>query len=437
MKKPIIVVIGGSYGSESKGLVAARLTLDKEADYCVRTGSINAGHTVYFRGKKYVNQLLPVGWIRKEATLVLGAGCYIEPDLLESEINMINEAWGDGSDVRDRLIIDHRCGLHLDKHMSTEQGMRLHQSMGSTGHGVMAAIVDKMHRDRDYHLFGYHEKAGRYKLRDTALVLNNAYDRGERILLEGTQGTLLDFHFGYYPFVTTRQTTAAAWMTEAGLSPNLQVEIYMTMRTMPIRVAGNSGPMGEEVSWGWLLRRINDQLAVAGKPGVVSEAAIDAYEKAEAEVVREGDYDDLPMNWDQQVRWQNANWLSEFPGKVLAKISPEYLEELRKVVEITTVTKKIRRIARLDPKDLKQAVMLNRPDSIVVNFLNYLFPSCWGATTENELDACYESTEIRAYLQELADKAQTPIEYVNAAPDCLIRLTYPIQPVKPKYQPED
>jgi adenylosuccinate synthase len=85
-------------------------------------------------------------------------------------------------------------------------------------------------------------------LRATAEVLDDAHARGDRIMLEGTQGTALSLHHGRYPHVTSRDTTASGCLAEAGINPRRVRRVVVVCRTYPIRVGGPSGPMGQEIN---------------------------------------------------------------------------------------------------------------------------------------------------------------------------------------------
>src|SRR3990167_930022 len=257
MKRSIKVVVGAQYGSEAKGEFVGHLAKELGGGVAVRTGSINAGHTVYYKGLPYKMQQLPTAWVEPDFKLIIGAGAYISPEILDREVEMIERVM---PGVRNRLFIDHCAGLHLPRHHEEEKG--LHERMGSTGEGCMAAIVDKMKRGFEYKRFSESEYAVKYEacLADTTELLRSAYNGGEYIILEGTQGTMLDLHFGLYPYVTSRQTIAANWVTEAGLPPSYEYEVALVARTYPIRVAGNSGPLPYETSWEELTSQVNVKL---------------------------------------------------------------------------------------------------------------------------------------------------------------------------------
>jgi adenylosuccinate synthase len=140
---------------------------------------------------------------------------------------------------------------------------------------------------------------------DVSEEANVAVDRGKKVLLEGTQGFGLSlYHSESYPKVTSRDTIAAAFLSEVGLSPRLVTDIVLVFRTFPIRVAGEqAGPLKNEIKW--------------------------------EDIQRESGY-------------------------------PYSIEEM------TTVTKKIRRVARFDWELAKRAVAANRPTAVAVNGLDYI-----------------------------------------------------------------
>lgn len=364
--KPIIIVQGAQWGSEAKGMVAAALCLHRDVRYAVRTGAVNAGHTVYYRGHKYVNQQLPTGWVNPNTVLVLGPGAYINPEILFKEIDMVRNATG----LPVKLMIDYRAGLHLPEHTDRAAASGRHYSIGATGKGCSEAIIDRIRlRGSGGMLFAdwyNHEPAvPNVMMGDTTTLLNQAYDNGEQILLEGTQGTLLDLYLGPYPFTTHKQCTASQWVTEAGLSPSLEYEVVLVTRTYPIRVAGNSGPMPGEIDWVTLAMMINEKLLAAKKSLLLDPMALylfmEEYEKHP---------DEGYSSMDIAASERNRDTMRALP--------PAVVKELGKLFEFTTVTKKLRRVARLDMPSLKESVMLNRPSWIALTFLNYEFPQLWG-----------------------------------------------------------
>lgn len=240
----VTAVVGGQYGSEGKGVVVAEL-----ADYndvFIRTGGPNAGHSIIHHGKKWAMQMLPCGWINQDATLILGPGAVVSIDILNAEVAAIEKVHG--INVSNRLYIDSRATILLHDH-AVEEGHtdgRIHQRIGSTGEGVGAARraklmrgqeMCKLARDMGSEINGI--------VADTVTLLRHMSPR--RVLLEGTQGYGLSLHLGQWPYVTSHMCTAPQLAADAGL-PGVDT-CWMVVRTFPIRVAGNSGPLHNETTW--------------------------------------------------------------------------------------------------------------------------------------------------------------------------------------------
>jgi adenylosuccinate synthase len=101
-------------------------------------------------------------------------------------------------------------------------------------------------------------------IKDTKGFLRKMLSKGERVILEGTQGYGLSLlHSPHYPYVTSRDTTAAAFVSEAGLSPIDVDDVVLTIRAFPIRVAGNSGPLQFETDWATVTKRSGSQLPLS------------------------------------------------------------------------------------------------------------------------------------------------------------------------------
>lgn len=232
------VLVGGQYGSEGKGNIVGHIA--PEYDLFVRVGGPNAGHQVYAepQPEKYFH--LPSGSERAPwAKLVLGAGAVIYPPKLLDEINAHKIP-------KDRLVIDESAMIIEENDKEVEQ--KKLSSISSTAQGVGAASARKiMGRG------GLETPVVRLAKDVSELVpyigqaqreLDLAYCRGQRILLEGTQGTSLSLHHGPYPHVTSRDTTVAGCLADAGIAPGRVRRIVTVFRTYPIRVGGPSGGFG-------------------------------------------------------------------------------------------------------------------------------------------------------------------------------------------------
>lgn len=430
-RKPIIIVQGGQWGSEAKGLITQKLCTERRVDLCIRTGTVNAGHTAYYKGKPYKMQQLPVGWTRPETTLVIGAGAFIHPDILAREIDMVNEATG--ADIRSRLWVDIRCGLHLPFHTHLATDADRHHKMGATGKGCSEAVVEKIRGRGDglpHTFIEWASSTPHYKdwkwleFIDTVELLNRHYDHGAQLLIEGTQGTLLDLHLGPYPYVTHKQTQAANWMAECGLSVTLPVDLVSVMRTFPIRVAGNSGPMPGEMAWAALAHEMNEKMYKSGHLPVIQPHALHVWMTTLAAttkvmLAKEGappmPYD--PALWTDAEKKRYAWVASEAHATAWLALDPPDQDMLSKLFERTTVTNKLRRIARWDAKTAADSIRLNRPTSVALTFLNYVFPEAYGATrtTFGNLSE-YTRREILSYVANKELELGCPISIVGFGP---------------------
>lgn len=239
------VIIGGEYGSEGKGHIAAHLA--PEYQVLVRVGGPNAGHTV-FEDPPYVHHQLPSGTRRCEASLVIGPGAVLDVD------NLIQEIADCGVSAQ-RLSVDPQAMIinAADKRWEMKH---LRGTISSTAQGGGKAAARRILRGQGGVVkLARDVRALTPYVRETQQVLERAFFRGDKILVEGTQGTALSLYHGSYPFVTSRDTTVSGCLAEAGMAPSRVRKIVMVCRTYPIRVAGPSGAMGTEISWAEISRR--------------------------------------------------------------------------------------------------------------------------------------------------------------------------------------
>ncbi len=318
-----MVVVGGQYGSEGKGNVISAIANDW--DVHVRTGGPNAGHSHQFAGRVFKQQVLPVGWINPDASIVIGRGSLVPVDEMMQELA---DAFAVDNTVVDRLFLDEYAGVLDRTHYDEEGGVggEIHKRLGSTGKGVGAARMARMSRDesRFYHMGSILQQIQRksmdYGIPDVSARITDTVgflygcQQNMDILIEGTQGSGLSLIHGPWPFVTSADVNAAAFMSEAGISPRRVSDVMVVIRTMPIRVAGNSGPLSNEVSWAEVSNRVG-----------------------------------------------------------------------RAVTEQTTVTKLTRRVGEWDEHLVRRAIVLNDPTTLAINFIDYLTPEDEGKTEFDDL----------------------------------------------------
>lgn len=446
--RTVTVVVGLAAGSEGKGKFISVIAPEFNNGALVRTGGPNAAHTVIYNGEGFAFHQIPCGSLHApNAKLVFGAGAQLDLDILWKEINLLKKL---GFWSEDRLIIDPQatiidtvdkvaenggampaceeiyfrprdCFIHnctadeLRENYKGEQGGEVYVEIGSsnfaiesellnslqfkkekgtcigcpavpkdsawlkigsTTHGAGANIIRKVRRGtkmvvtageavefmdggvqgdtsglEDFQLV----KANMVKLardhadfqpyiKDTAVYLNELIDQNRKVMVEGTQGSLLSLHHSYYPFCTSRDTNVSNWLMEAGLSPFVVERVLGVTRTFPIRVAGNSGPLsGQELTW-------------------------------------------------EEV--------TEFA------CSPVPIEE------ITTATKRRRRVFNFGLDDFKKAIAINRPTELALTFVDYLHTDDYGKQNWSDL-----SDQATNWINQLENKTGVYFRWLSTGPN--------------------
>lgn len=243
---PVTVIVGGQFGSEGKGKVAHFMTKELDATVAIRVGGPNSGHTVIDPERvPIIFKQIPTAALLPHVQCVLPTGCYIRTDILLEEIKIAKLD-------PERLLIDPNALVITERELSEERESGLRSSIGSTGSGIGAAVIARARRIGTVR-FARHEEVLKPFVRPAVQFLREHLDKKERVLIEGTQGFGLSvLHSPHYPFATSRDTTAAGFVAEAGLSPLDVDDVVMVLRAFPIRVQGNSGPLPNEISWATL-----------------------------------------------------------------------------------------------------------------------------------------------------------------------------------------
>lgn len=278
-----LVVVGAQWGDEGKGKVTDFLA--QAADWVVRyQGGNNAGHTVVVGGKTFKLHLLPSGVVHERVKSVIGNGVVIDPLVLLEELDRLRDLG-----VQDpELFISDRAHVILSYHRlqdELEEKARGDAKIGTTGRGIGPAYVDKIGRAGirmiDFvdperfrkrletvlpaknnllaKLYGartftveeilaeYAEAQARLRpmVCDTSYLLDEALKRGERVVFEGAQGTLLDVDHGTYPYVTSSSPVAAGAAVGAGVGPQRIGTVLGIVKAYTTRVG--SGPFPTEL----------------------------------------------------------------------------------------------------------------------------------------------------------------------------------------------
>jgi adenylosuccinate synthase len=251
----LTVVVGGQYGSEGKGKLTSYLAAATPSKVGVaRCGGPNAGHTADGSEGRELLRQLPSGAVVPDCELFMAAGMQVELDLLTREIRRCEGA-------AERLHIDRDATLITPGDVETERAGALYERIASTLTGTGAAIARKVLRHEEVRLVCDEPCLTPYRS-VVSVQVNELLDAGGTLIVEGTQGFGLSLHHGRFPYVTGRDTTAAGFLSEVGLSPRLVTDVIVVLRTYPIRVGGNSGPLAE-ITWDEVARRSRYRTALA------------------------------------------------------------------------------------------------------------------------------------------------------------------------------
>lgn len=236
-------VIGGQYGSEGKGKLVDLLAPGYNS--LVRSGGPNAGHWVRTPEKEFCFHQIPSGLLSNpNAKIYIAAGATIEPDALIAEMEALGL-----NHPRAQFYIDRQTPLITQEDRDFETSA-LVSSVGSTASGAGAAAARRVMRggNGQVQMAGSHIHLNKHAI-DVSITLQSQLFSGGRVLLEGTQGSGLSLYHGPYPYTTSRDTNISGLLSECGIAPTWLRNTWMVVRSHPIRVAGNSGPMSNEISW--------------------------------------------------------------------------------------------------------------------------------------------------------------------------------------------
>jgi len=298
---PAIVLIGAQWGDEGKG--KATDLLGGRTQWVVRyQGGNNAGHTVVLPdGQDFALHLIPSGILTPGVTNVIGNGVVVDPGVLLEELDGLQRRGVDTS----RLLISADAHLIMPYHVAIDRVTERYlgkSRIGTTGRGIGPCYQDKLARvgvrvqdlldekilrqkvdaaldfknqvlvkvynrkalDPDAVVEEALTRAERFahRIADTRLLLNQALDRGEIVLLEGSQGTLLDVDHGTYPFVTSSNPTAGGAAAGSGIGPTRISTVIGILKAYTTRVG--SGPFPTELhdEHGERLRKTGGEIGV-------------------------------------------------------------------------------------------------------------------------------------------------------------------------------
>lgn len=365
MSGKVTVVLDSQAGSCGKGKFIGYLAQKDNASFAINNFMSNAGHT--YEDDKYgrvMTQHLPTSMVNPDTQLYIGPGAAITPSILFDEILHYRDIIGDRE-----IVINPRAMVIKPEHAEKEKQII---RSGSTFKGCGAACADKVMRVPGTQLFGewyryedWSEVVGQKMDRDSVnfilshvrvedgmFDLNNAIDCGESVMIEGSQGCDLDINYGLpYPNTTSRQCHAGQLVADCGISPRLVTDIVMIMRPYPIRIS-NKTNIGIDIS--------------------------------------SGDYDgSQELTWDEIKKRCGA---------------PEGVD----FGEMTTVTKKMRRVFEMNWDRLEYVTLLNRPTCIALNFVQYLDYNALGCKKLRDLPS-----KVRSFIDRVEDVTNVKVGLIG------------------------
>lgn len=366
------VVTDGQWGSCGKGLITTALAVKHRPEVISTTNMANAGHTaVYDDGQKFIAKALPSAsilhkWLKEyDPYIVVGPSAAFDLSQMLHEI--------DHCGVSDLTVIHPRAGVITDTHKQAEnQGASSTKHIASTMQGCGTFLADKVLRKPELKLARNYQELSAYVgdrlVKATEKISNKkelAFPQalqalmagGWTIIHEGSQGFSLDINHGsHYPQCTSRGTTAMQNAADMGVNHLYIGDVYLVIRPYPIRV-GNVIENGNMVGYSG-----------------------DCYS------------DHREMTWAEVAQEAGA------PEEVMQG-------------ELTTVTKRLRRVFTFSAQQLAEAVVANGATKIALNFANYIDWTCFGV---NDFGAL--SPKIRQFISKVEDIAGIPVTVVGTGP---------------------
>jgi len=312
------MVIDLQFGSTGKGSLVGYLAQQQDPDTTVSAWGPNAGHTFVDRfGNTFIHTMLPIAAVHPSVSnVLLGPASVIHWDNLVKEVTAMQVQLDRPRHFT--LFVHPQSITLLPQHVAAERAL---VKIGSTMKGTGAAAMEKMQRDPDrlspltrdnlHTLLPHTERlaAMGVKVIVDETAYNEAVDRSAHMMIEGAQGYSLGLHRKFWPHTTSREIAPSQVLSDCALPVTKNMHVAGCLRTYPIRVANRYNDSGEQI----------------GTSG--------AYYSDQRE-----------MTWD----------------------------EVGQPTELTTVTKLPRRVFSFSYQQLHEAVRLCNPDTLFLNFANYL-----------------------------------------------------------------
>ena len=434
MIKNVISVIDGAAGSCGKAKVIGEIATDKSINLgaAVTNCMPNAGHSfVDERGTKTVFRNIPVSSINSNTDLFIGPGSAIDMKVFADEYKRVKPY------LNGRKIYVHcRVPLIEERHKQWE---REHIKTGSTHEGCGAVLRDKVVRDPDCKFFeGYEDAVVCSDIEWKDRLYPHLDNSNEYVLLEGSQGCDLDLDSDNYPYVTSRPISTSQLLSYSKISPKRLLQTIMVIRPFPIRISNiaKSGEIfysggygtGEELTW----TQVNLASMYGRYPyrGDIQEQYDYILSKR---LIRKG-LKYCPEHYKKQIFGKDYENIKPEDVSILQALEMErlyhkskgedcyesrYLRNMplfdqdlsnRTIIdqsELTTVTKKERRIFDLDIERLKDNCRVNDPDYLYLNFFQHLDYDYRGL--KGNYDNILLDTHLEQYIAWLEDSTNVEV----------------------------
>lgn len=364
------VVVDGNHGSCGKGLISSYLTIKHKPEFLTNTNMANAGHTVVDSdGKSFMSKVLPSPAIYNKwskdyngtikdyhPTVIIGSSSAFTIDRFKHEVDECDLA-------PETTWIHPRAGVILDTHKTKEESLTEGtKAIASTMQGCGAFLAEKVLRHAKL-AFQYDELKDYVKQTNIPAYLMDGMNDGLTILHEGSQGFSLDINHGSdYPNCTSRQTTATQCLADMGLPVRSMGDVYLVIRSYPIRV-GNVIENGVQVGYSG------------------------------------GHYSD-----SEEIDWRTVAAESGMPQSEAEALFSK---------ELTTVTKRLRRVFRFSAEQIKLAAAINGTTKIALNFANYID---WNIANTNDVDKLMDSIKVLDFINRIEDITQVPVTLIGTGP---------------------
>jgi adenylosuccinate synthase len=375
------IITDGAWGSCGKGLITSALAYNHQPEIISTTNMANAGHTaVNIDGTPFVAKSLPSATILNKwlpgykPQIIVGATAAFDIDRLMLEAEQC--------DIHYTLTIHPRAGVITEEHKLAENnGKSSTKHIASTMQGCGTFLADKILRKKDLKLARDYPELESYfvdkfphKLNISSKKQQELYglslpeilhilmkNEGYTILHEGSQGFSLDINHGsHYPECTSRGTTAINNVSDMGINLNDVGDIYLVIRPYPIRV-------GNVIE--------NDvQVGYSG----------DCYQD------------------QKEISWQEVATNAGMPDEIAANLTKN---------ELTTVTKRLRRVFTFSDRQLREAALINGATKIALNFANYVDWKVYGKNKWEDM-----TSKVRDFIVRIEDVTNLPVTIIGTGP---------------------